>query len=516
MNRRRQHRNWSYLMAEIRDLELLINSSVPIIVIETHQEKRILDVFAELVQTRLYRPLFRWTVTEGLQRLDIDSVAQRHNAKPVELLSQIKATTKGSVYVLLDFHPFLDDPVHVRLLKDIATNYSDVSHTVVLVSHAVELPEELERFAVRFEFALPSKLDLEEIIRDEARQWQKYNPRQRIKTYRQTLDQLIVNLTGLSRDDARRLARGAIRDDGALTANDLPDVMRAKFELLGRDGVLSFEYDTARFADVGGLDRLKAWLELRRQVFTSESTAPGLDPPRGIMLLGVQGCGKSLAAKSVAGTWKVPLLQLDFGTLYNNFHGETERNLRESLKTSGLMAPCVLWIDEIEKGIGSDSHDGGTSRRVLGTLLTWLAEHQERVFIVATANDIESLPPELLRKGRLDEVFFVDLPDRDTRRIIARIHLEKRSLDAASFQLDDLADACEGFSGSEIGASHRFFAVRGLRPKDSTRHRPRAAGNEPHPATLSTHEREDWEHPGLGRRADSTRPLMLRARPSIW
>ena len=437
-------------MPEKRDLELLINSSVPIIVIETNEERRILDTFSELVATKLHRTLFRWTVTEGLQRLDTDSEPQRHNAKPVELLAQIKATAKGGIYVLLDFHPFLDDPVHVRLLKDIATNHGKVAHTVVLVSHAVELPEELARYSARFQFALPSKAELEEIVRDEARQWQKNNPRHRIKTDRQTLDQLILNLAGLSRDDATRLARGAIVDDGALTASDLPDVMRAKFELLGRDGVLSFEYDTARFADVGGLDGLKNWLELRRDVFSNGQTIPGLDAPRGIMLLGVQGCGKSLAAKSVAGTWGVPLLQLDFGTLYNKFHGETERNLRESLKTASLMAPCVLWIDEIEKGIGSDSHDGGTSRRVLATLLTWLAERDARVFIVATANDIESLPPELLRKGRLDEVFFVDLPEHNTRRSIARIHLEKRGLDAASFQLDQLVDACEGFSGSEI------------------------------------------------------------------
>ena len=437
-------------MPELRDLEHLINSSVPIIVVETHEEKRIIEVFTRLVLTHLYRPLFRWTVTEGLLRLDIESEPQRHNAKPVELLTQIKASIKGGIYVLLDFHPFLDDPVHVRLLKDIATNYYQVPHTVVLVSHGLALPDELERFSARFEFAPPTKQQLEELIRDEARSWQKHNPTQRIKTDRQTLDQLILNLTGLPRDDAKRLARGAIRDDGALTANDLPTVMRTKFELLGRDGVLSYEYDTARFADVGGLARLKHWLELRRQVFTGGRPTPGLDPPRGIMLLGVQGCGKSLAAKSVAGTWEVPLLQLDFGTLYNKFHGETERNLRESLKTASLMSPCVLWIDEIEKGIGSDSHDGGTSRRVLGTLLTWLAEHKDRVFIVATANDIESLPPELLRKGRLDEVFFVDLPDRQTRREIAEIHLQKRELDVDAFELDALADACDGFSGSEI------------------------------------------------------------------
>lgn len=437
-------------MNELRDLELLVNSSVPSIVVETNEEKRVVDVLQKLAISRLHRPLFRCKVTEGLERLDIDAELQRHNAKPVEMLTQLKATIKGGVYVLLDFHPFLDEPVHVRLMKDIATNYHEVDHTVVLVSHALKLPDEIERFAARFEFAPPAKEELEELIRDQARAWQKTNPTRRISTDREALDRLIVNLTGIPSSDARRLARGAIRDDGALTAEDLPGVMHAKFELLGRDGVLSFEYDTARFGDVGGLDKLKHWLELRHKVFVSDRQAPGLGLPRGIMLLGVQGCRKSLAAKSVAGTWGVPLLQLDFSIFYNKFHGETERNLRESLKTASLMAPCVLWIDETEKGLGSDNHDGGTSRRVLGTLLTWLAERKQLVFIVATANDIESSPPELLRKGRLDEVFFVDLPDYDTRRHIARIHLEKRELDSREFDLDALASACEGFSGSEI------------------------------------------------------------------
>jgi SpoVK/Ycf46/Vps4 family AAA+-type ATPase len=194
---------------------------------------------------------------------------------------------------------------------------------------------------------------------------------------------------------------------------------------------------------------MKRWLEQRRQVFLAEQPPVGLDPPKGILLLGVQGGGKSLAAKSVAGSWGVPLLRLDFGTLYNKYYGETERNLRQSLRAAESMSPCVLWIDEIEKGLSGDA-DGGPSKRVLGTLLTWMAERKSRVFLVATANDIEMLPPELLRKGRFDEIFFVDLPDASVRHEIFRIHLEKREQDSSTFELTQLQAASEGFAGAEI------------------------------------------------------------------
>jgi len=436
-------------MRDLRDLEALVGSPTPIVVIETFEEKRAVELFERLVRTRVHRTLFRWTVTEGLERLDVPQPPQRHNSKPVELLAQIKSTGKPGIYLLLDFHPYLEDPVHVRLLKDIAVAHGEVAHTLVLISHRVSLPAELERFSARFELAFPDTETLERVVREEASAWAKATGA-RIQTDRRTLERLVRNLSGLPLPDARRLARGAIADDGALTESDLPEVMRAKLELLARDAPLAFTYDTARFAEVGGLDKLKRWLELRASVFAAEKPPPGLDPPRGILLLGVQGCGKSLAAKACAGAWGVPLLALDFGALYNKFYGETERNLRECLRTAEVMAPCVLWVDEIEKAISTDSHDGGTSRRVLGTLLTWMAERRAHVFIVATANDIERLPPELLRKGRMDEIFFVDLPDCEVRARIFAIHLAKREQVPEAFDLAALAAATEGFSGSEI------------------------------------------------------------------
>jgi SpoVK/Ycf46/Vps4 family AAA+-type ATPase len=260
----------------------------------------------------------------------------------------------------------------------------------------------------------------------------------------------VRNLRGLSHDDARRIVRKLIYDDGALSQADVAELARAKFELLNKDGLLHFEYETARFADVAGLASLKRWIAQRRAAFLGLKSAGKLDPPKGVLLLGVQGCGKSLAAKATAGGFGVPLVRLDFGTLYNKYHGETERNLRESLRHAEQLAPCVLWVDEIEKSLASGDNDDGVSRRVLGYLLTWMSERREAVFLVATANQVQDLPAELLRKGRFDEIFFVDLPDDSTRREIFSIHLARRELKPGDFDLGALAAAADGFSGAEI------------------------------------------------------------------
>ncbi len=311
-------------MQNIKDLELLLNSSVPVVTISSREEKRVMEMFTHLIH-RIARPVFRWTVTEGLKRLDTDMPAQLHNRKPIELLTQIKATATAGVYLLLDFHPFLDDPLHVRLLKDIAQNHADVPHTVVLISHQLQVPAELHKHCAGFKFSLPDREQIEGVIRKEAQEWSRLNRDLNISVNRNTLNRLIDSLTGLPLYDATRLVREAIRNDGVLTETDVGAIMQEKFSLLNQGGVLAFEYDTARFAEVGGLENLKDWLALRRDSFTGSVNMPGLDPPKGILLLGVQGCGKSLAAKAVAGAWGVPLLRLDFGTLYNKFHGETEK-----------------------------------------------------------------------------------------------------------------------------------------------------------------------------------------------
>ncbi len=447
-------------MDQQHDLELILRSRTPIMVIESPDEARILKMLKSAAlavsasdPSTEHLPLFRWTVTDGLQRLDIELEPQTINSDPTDVLRHIRAVDRAGIYVLLDFHPFLEDPVHVRLVKDICIRFSTARRQLVLISHKIDLPSELDSFSASVELALPSEAERGAIVERVADEWSRENPGSRVKADRRAYSMLVENLSGLTYKDTERLARNAIFQDGAITSSDLPDVMQAKYSLLNRGGALQFEYDTAKFSDVGGLSRLKEWLSQRRSPFRREADAAHLDPPKGILLIGVQGCGKSLAAKATAGVFGVPLLRLDFGSLYDKYHGETERKLRDSLKTADVMSPCVLWIDEVEKGIAGRNSETGTTQRVLGTFLTWLAERQARVFVVATANDISTLPPELVRKGRFDEIFFVDLPTLRVRASIFAIHLTNRGCRLGDFDIERLASASDGFSGAEIEQS---------------------------------------------------------------
>jgi len=435
-----------------QELETLIRSRAPLIVIETRDESRAMELLTSLairLANQVALPIFQWKVTEGLRRMDVDlGAAQIHNSEPVEVLKSIRATPKAGVYVLLDFHPFLADPMHVRLVKDICLDYDRTARTLVLISHEVQLPTELQHLAAQFDLALPSRGERQVLVEQVANEWSQANNGRRVKTDQRALELLIDNLAGLSVSDTERLARKAIFDDGAITASDLQTVTRAKHELLNRNGVLGFEPDSRGFVDLGGMSRLKQWLKSR--VSALNGSGPIADVPRGMLLLGVQGCGKSLAARVTAGILGVPLLRLDVGSLYSKYIGESERTVRDTLATADACAPCVLWFDEIEKGFGGDDHDSGTSQRVLATFLTWLAEKKSRVFVVATANDITKLPPEMVRKGRFDEIFFVDLPSDAVRADILKIHTSKRKLEFNDATLGALAHAAEGFSGAEL------------------------------------------------------------------
>ncbi len=440
------------LAEDFQDLCLLVRSRVPIIVLETHDETRALEMLTRLAVKEAL-PLFNWSATEGLQQLGFGvgmPEPAADLADPEAMLAGIRKRCDAGLYVLCDLHPWLKEPRVVRLLKDVALRYREVGHTVVLLSHRVEIPPELTRLTARVALSLPGEEEIMSIVREEARNWQEGNGGSKVKTDSRTLTQLMRSLRGLTHADCRRLIRSAIFDDGSIADSDIPEMNRAKFELMSLEGVLSFEYRTEAFANVAGMKNLRAWLDKRRDVATGGAAARGLDAPKGVLLLGVQGAGKSLTARAVAGAWGMPLLRLDMAVLYNKFIGETERNLRESLRSAELMAPCVLWMDEIEKGLAGGDSDEGTSRRVLGSLLTWMAEQRAGVFIVATANDVGSLPPELLRKGRFDEIFFVDLPDEDTRAEIFRIHLRRRGIEPAGIDVATLAQHAEGYSGAEI------------------------------------------------------------------
>src|SRR5437660_3530712 len=432
----------------LRDLAAIIRSRTPLIAVESNEEPQIVSLVRQLASKFNLRA-FRWTVTEGLQAFNPADQPSQPVLKSQEILNYIKNSARDCLFVLLDFHPFLTDNVHVRFLKDIALSYTRHYSTVVIVGATLQVPVELRQFTACFRLPLPTPDELRAIVLDVAGEWGADHGRRTVRTTNKALDLLVRNLAGLTATDARRLAAKAINDNGVISESDLPEVMRAKYELLARDSPLSFEYETAKFAEIGGMHRLRNWLEIRKAFFRDGGPA-NLDPPRGMLLIGVQGCGKSLAAKAAAAIFGVALLRLDFGELYSKYYGETERNLRKALDTAEVMAPCVLWLDEIEKGMAVGDDDDGLSRRILGTLLTWMAERQQPVFVVATANEIARLPPEMVRKGRFDEIFFVDLPSAQNRQDIFQIHLQKRCLEPHGFDLAALTEAAKGFSGAEI------------------------------------------------------------------
>ncbi|MCC2336686.1 AAA family ATPase [Cellulomonas wangsupingiae] len=434
------------------DLAALVAARTPIIVLETDDEGGAVELVLRAASRppggRPPQPVFRWSVTDGLRRLDVDlGGAQRHNSEPPALLRTIADSVEPAVHVLLDLHPWFDDPVVVRLLKDVAQRPMGLRSTLVLVSRALVLPREVEHLAVRVPVSFPSPAERGLIVDRTVAAWSQVtgqvphvDPRAR--------ELLVQRLAGLSRGEVARLAHGAVVDDGALTDRDVPVVERARFDALAADGVLSYEYATVAPGDLVGLDRVVRWLVLRRPAM--DGTAPHLDAPRGVLLVGVQGCGKSLAARAAASILGVPLLRLDLAGVHDKYVGESERRLRDALAAADALAPCVLWVDEIEKAIATGDGDGGSARRVLGTLLTWLADRGHRVFVAATANDISALPPELVRKGRFDELFFVDLPDEGARDALLRLHAARRGLTLRGDEVPALVTASHGFSGAEV------------------------------------------------------------------
>lgn len=428
------------------ELAQIIEARARLIAIDTIEEERVADLTRDIC-ARLNLPLFRWKATTGLQRLPAAAPASEL-AKPVDLLRYLVNKALPGIYLLLDMHPYLTDPIAVRGLRDAALTATD--RTLILVGHDLNLPTDIAKLATHVDLPLPTRDDYLAILKDEVMALRREHPEREPLAEPTAVGSLLGHLAGLTALDARSIVRRALRDDGTLSQEDMQRVFAAKHKLLGGNSGLALERASVRLDDLAGLSNLKSWLKIRGPMMRGEADATSLDSPKGILLLGVQGCGKSMAVKAVAAAWDIPLLRLDFGGLYNKFLGETERNLRDSLRTADAMAPCVLWLDEIEKGLSTSNADGGESRRLLGTLLTWMAERKSKVFLVATSNDIEQLPPELVRKGRFDEIFFVDLPSESIRREILRIHLVRRKQDSSAFDLENLARDTTDFSGAEL------------------------------------------------------------------
>jgi len=433
-----------------KDLSLLLRSRHPLIVCETVEEQRF-EALVRAVSSGLTIPFWSWSAASGLAPAhpqDADRSAELGFA-----LRLIRRSTGDGTWLLKDPMPHLDAPATLRLLRETAQEFAGSARTLVLVGPSMPPKPELEDIQVRFEFALPGPDELRELLGRVARRYSRENPTARVALSRADVDGVVADLQGLTMFEAERALSRALVEDNTLTAEDRPRIRETKKTLVEGGGLLEFVPAPGGLEQLGGLSNLKRWIATRRVGFLPDSGQRPLDPPKGILLLGVQGCGKSVAAKAVAATWELPLLALDAGKLLAPFVGESERNLREALRRVERMAPCVLWIDEIEKAFatgGSSESDGGVSRRLVGTLLTWMQERASKVFIVATANSVAELPPEMMRKGRVDEVFFVDLPAAPARREIFRLHLAKRGEDPARFDLESLGRESDGFSGAEI------------------------------------------------------------------
>jgi AAA+ superfamily predicted ATPase len=450
----------------VHDLGSLIRSFHSLIAVETVEEDRVKAILEE-VATELNLPLFEWSVTTGFRRGRGLTVGNTFDAFAV--LQHIGDMTGDAIYLLKDLAPHLSKPEAARALRELGQKMTHTNSSIVITGDPIELPRDIDSMAVHFELKLPDEVERRAVIRSVV-DAMKARQAVQVDLSREDVHRLVQGLAGLTVHQTRRVIAQAILEDGKLSTADIERVVRWKGELIERGGVLEFfPTDHTQF-ELGGFSRLKSWLEDARIGFTPEARALNLDPPKGVLFVGVQGCGKSLAAKFIARQWNLPLLKLDAGRLYEKYVGESEKNFRRATTVAAAMAPVVLWIDELEKAFASSTAsdaDGGLSQRLFASFLTWLQEKKEGVFVVGAANDLTKLPPELLRKGRFDEIFFVDLPSGEERANVATIHLRMRKQDPVQFDLARLAEATEGFSGAEIEQAIIAALYRSLHRKQA-------------------------------------------------
>jgi len=440
------------------EIETLIRARYPLLYLITSEELRAVEALLDIAQRR-QKKVFEWSCSTGIvpAGMSIQSQKSRNPATkdPLAALDQVIEQVEPAIYLFKDFHPFLtkNNFAVTRKLKEIALHLKNSFKTIVLVSPVLEIPVELEKEITVLNFPLPTREDLSELL-DRILADVKQLKQVSIDLDETGRERLLQAALGLTLGEAENVFAKIIVKDQRLGADDVGEVFAQKQQIIRKSGLLEYCATDETFSNVGGLAMLKDWLNKRSVGFSDDARAFGLPAPKGILLLGVQGCGKSLCAKAVSSLWQLPLLRFDMGRMFGSFVGSSEENVRRAIAVAESVAPAILWVDEIDKAFaGSQSSggsDGGTAARVFGTFLTWLSEKSAPVFVVATANDISQLPPELLRKGRFDEIFFVDLPIVEERGEVFRIHLAKRGRDPEQFDLVALAEASKDFSGAEI------------------------------------------------------------------
>ncbi|MCO5297053.1 MAG: AAA family ATPase [Fimbriimonadaceae bacterium] len=432
-------------------IEVLIRAKYPILYVVSWEERRVEEA-VQKVCAGLKRTLHTWTITQGMRP---PTTGRGTGSKPslpgeLEALALVHEAQDFTVFLLKDFHPYMKDSRVIRLLRDLAQRLRGRAQTVVLMGPILNLPTELQKDITVVDFGLP---DAEDISKSLDKICEAVQENKNVDCTLTPLERelLIKSAQGLTLDEIESVFARSLVEKRRF---DVDVVLEEKQQIIRKSGLLEYYPASNHLTDVGGMELLKDWLRKRTQSFTDKAQAFGLPAPKGVLLLGVQGCGKSLIAKAIAAHWNLPMLKMDVGRIFGSLVGQSEENIRRAIAVAESVAPCVLWADELEKGFsglsGSGAGDSGTTARVFATFLTWMQEKTAPVFLIATANDVTKLPPEMLRKGRFDEIFFVDLPDAAERRQIFDIHLKKRGRDPATFDLKPVVRATKGFSGAEI------------------------------------------------------------------
>lgn len=431
------------------ELSILIQAQYPLIYLVTPEEERAEEAIAAIAQRQPERKVFVWTLTRGTVEYGQPRSSTQHSTvSPQMAIQSAIGERQNAIFIFKDLHPFLDSAEVVRWLRDAIASFKNTHKTIILMSPVHQVPLELEKEMVVLDYPFPDLAELQDVL-----------DRQLLLTGRPlgtpAREKLLKAALGLTKDEAEKVYRKAKVTAGQLTESEVEVVLSEKKQLIRRNGILDYIECDQTIDAVGGLEELKHWLTQRSEAFTERAREYGLPQPKGMLILGVPGCGKSLIAKTTSRLWGLPLLRLDMGRVYDgSMVGRSEANLRSALKTAESISPAILFIDEMDKafagGAGSGDSDGGTSSRIFGSFLTWMQEKTSPVFVMATANRVERLPGEFLRKGRFDEIFFVDLPNQKERQHIFNIHLSQRRRDVSRFNLEELANVCEGFSGAEI------------------------------------------------------------------